>query len=404
MLDRNFFARLDDQDPLGHLVSRFRLPPGLVYLDGNSLGPLPAHVPEAVGRVIERQWGQHLIAAWNDDGWWDLPRRVGERIARLIGAPEGTVVVSDTTTVSFYKAIHAARRLRPDRPVILTDAGNFPTDLYVLASLADRTGARLEVVEPADVAARLADDVAMVALTHVDYRTGRRHPMAELEDAAEQVGAFTVWDLSHSVGAMELDVSRADMAVGCGYKYLNGGPGAPAFLYVNRRHHDMFENPIPGWWGHAEPFAMETSFRAAPGIARAQIGTPPIISLAALDAALDVFDDVDMVALRRKSETLTGYFLELVDARLEGFRVVTPREPDGRGSQVTLAHPEADRIMEALRDRGVVGDIRPPDLLRFGVAPAYQRYLDVWYAVETIRTVMESAEWREAPPQRGPVT
>lgn len=244
----------------------------------------------------------------------------------------------------------------------------------------------------------------MVALTHVDYRTGRRHPMAELEDAAEQVGAFTVWDLSHSVGAMELDVSRADMAVGCGYKYLNGGPGAPAFLYVNRRHHDMFENPIPGWWGHAEPFAMETSFRAAPGIARAQIGTPPIISLAALDAALDVFDDVDMVALRQKSETLTGYFLELVDARLEGFRVVTPREPDGRGSQVTLAHPEADRIMEALRDRGVVGDIRPPDLLRFGVAPAYQRYLDVWYAVETIRTVMESAEWREAPPQRGPVT
>lgn len=390
MLDRDHFEKLDARDPLRDLRSRFVLPVGRVYLDGNSLGPLPIHVPEVLERVVRRQWALDLIASWNDNGWWELPRRVGERIGRLIGAPPATVIAGDTTSVSLYKAVSAARRLRPDRPVILTDSGNFPTDLYVLGSVADQGGARLETVEPCRVEERLVGDVAVVCLTHVDYRTGRRHPMALLTEAAHRAGAVMVWDLSHSVGAMDLDVAEADMAVGCGYKFLNGGPGAPAFLYVNRRHHAEFQNPIAGWWGHAEPFAMESSFYPAEGIQRAQVGTQPILSMAALDAALDVFDGVDTSALRRKSESLGSAFIQLVDERLEGFDVVTPRDTEARGSQVSLAHPRADRIMGALEERGIVGDVRPPNLLRFGLAPAYQRYVDVWDAVKGLREVMEA--------------
>lgn len=404
MLGPDHFERLDATDPLGHLRERFRLPTGRVYLDGNSLGPLPFHVPEVVRRTVEDEWGVDLIASWNENGWWDLPRRVGDRIARLIGAPVGTVVAADTTTVSLYKAAAAARRLRADRDVILTDSGNFPTDLYVLGSVADQTGAHLVVVDPTEVEDRLADDVAVVALTHVDYRTGRRHAMDRLHEGAHRVGAVTVWDLSHSVGVMDLDLSDADMAVGCGYKYLNGGPGAPAFLYVNRRHHMDFDNPISGWFGHEEPFAMEPTFRPAHGIERGQTGTQPILSLVALEAALDVFEGVDPAALRRKSEMLVADAVRLVDERLDGFQLVTPRDPEMRGSQLSLTHPEAKGIMAALIARGVVGDLRPPNLLRFGLAPAYQRHMDVWEAVQAMMDVMEEEEWRRVPDRTGPVT
>lgn len=404
MLDRSHFVGLDADDPLRHLRSRFSLPSGRVYLDGNSLGPLPAHVPQAVERLVVEEWGMDLIDSWNQNGWWELPRRVGERIARLIGAPPATVIVGDTTSVSLYKAVFGARRLRPDRGVILTDSGNFPTDRYVLASVAAQTGSRVETVDPAGVEDRLGDDVAVVSLTHVDYRTGRRHPLASVTEAAHRAGAVVVWDLSHSVGAMDVDVSTADMAVGCGYKYLNGGPGAPAFLYVNERHHQDFANPIAGWWGHADPFGMEPTFRPAEGILRAQVGTQPILSLVALDAALDVFEEVDARLLRRKSERLVSAFIRLADELLAGFEVVTPRDPAARGSHVSLAHPAAQGIMSVLKARGVVGDVRPPNLLRFGLAPVYQRYVDVWEGVDTLRQVVEGEGWRQAPDQAGPVT
>ncbi|HEX2153268.1 MAG TPA: kynureninase [Acidimicrobiia bacterium] len=404
MLDRAHFEALDEDDPLAYVAGRFVLPEGIVYLDGNSLGPLPAPVPATTARMVEQQWGEGLIRSWNDNGWWDLARRVGRRIAPLLGAPPDSVIAGDTTSVALYKAVSAARRLVPDRSVILTDRGNFPTDLYVLDSVAEQTGGTLEMVAPAAIEERLADDVAVLALTHVDYRSGRRHPLAELTEAAHGVGALAVWDLSHSVGAMNLDVSDADMAVGCGYKYLNGGPGAPAFTYVNPRHHGKFDNPIHGWWGHADPFAMNLSFRAAEGIGRVQVGTQPIISLAALYAALEVFDDVDPKALRTKSERLVDGFITLVDQQLEGFEVVTPRSPEERGSHVSLSHPQAADIMAALIARGVIGDVRPPDLLRFGLAPAYLRYVDVWDCVDGIRQVMEEEGWKRARARSGPVT
>jgi len=404
MFDRSHFERLDAADPLAHLRHSFTLPDGVIYFDGNSLGPLPSHVPDVVQRTVVEEWGHDLIRSWNDHGWWDLAERVGERIAPLIGAPPGSVVAGDTTTLALYKAVAAARRLRPDRPVILTDTGNFPTDLYVLGSVAEQAGARVVTVPPDQLVERIGADVAVVSVTHVDYRTGRRHSITDIDVAAREAGALVVWDLSHSAGAMDLDLGESDFAVGCGYKYLNGGPGAPAFLYVHPRHQADFHNPIAGWWGHAEPFAMEPVYRPAPGAARTQTGTQSILGLAALGAALDVFDGVDPRALRVKSEKLVADFIGLVDERLPWFEVVTPRSPEDRGSHVSLAHPEAGRIMAALIDRGVVGDVRPPNLLRFGLAPAYQRHVEVWDAVEAVRGVMENDAWRHAPLHTGPVT
>lgn len=404
MLSRADFEARDAADPLASYRQRFALPENVTYLDGNSLGPLPRHVPDVVADVVQREWGIDLIRSWNDNGWWEMTQRVGERIARLIGAPTGSVVAGDTTTVALYKAVSAARRLRPDRHVILTDSGNFPTDLYVLSSVAEATGAALVTVPPEEVADRIGPDVAVLALTHVDYRTGRRHDMEALTTAAHAHGALVVWDLCHSAGAMPLDVANADLAVGCGYKYLNGGPGAPAFLYVHPDHQNAFVNPISGWWGHADPFAMEPHFRPAPGVRRVQVGTQPIIALAALEAALDAFDGVDMAALRHKSELLVSGFIQLVDERLSDFEVVTPRRAEDRGSHVTLAHEEATAVMAALVERGVIGDVRPPNLLRFGLAPLYQRHTDVWDAVEAIGGVMENKAWKRVATRHGPVT
>lgn len=403
VLDREYFERLDAADPLGPLADRFQLPAGVTYLDGNSLGPLPAHVPAVVADVVEQQWGRDLITSWNRHDWWNLAARTGDRIARLIGTEPGTVIAGDTTTVAVYKAVGAAQRLRPDG-AILTDSGNFPTDLYALGSLADQTGAQLEVVVPEEVAERIDGSVGVVSLTHVDYRTGRRHDMAQLTERAHSVGALIVWDLCHSAGAMDLDLASADFAVGCGYKYLNGGPGAPAFIYVNPAHHAQVENPIHGWWGHAAPFEMRTRFEPAEGVGRMAVGTQPIISLAALHAALDVFEGVDGAALRAKSETMTTNFIRLADERLEGFDVVTPRLAGARGSHVSLAHPEATSIMTALIEVGVIGDVRPPNLLRFGFAPAFQRHVDVWDAVDALEDVMADERWRQVQARSGTVT
>lgn len=404
MLDRSHFEALDAADPLAHLRDRFRLPSDVIYLDGNSLGPLPAHVPEAVEGVVRSEWGRDLIQSWNLNGWWTLAERVGERIAPLIGAPPGSVIAGDTTTVALYKAAGGARRMRPDRRVILTDDGNFPTDLYALESLARAVEAEVSVVAPDAVTDSIDESVAVVCLTHVDYRTGRRHDMSAITAAAHSAGALMVWDLSHSVGAMDLDVSEADMAVGCGYKYLNGGPGAPAFVYVHPDHQSTFDNPIAGWWGHTDPFAMDTRFTPADGIRRLAVGTQPILSMAALHSALEVFQGVDMRLVREKSERMVSDFISLADDRLPGFEIVTPREVSGRGSHVSLSHPEASRIMAALIERNVIGDLRPPNLLRFGLAPSYLRYVDVWDAVEILVDVVQTGAWRAAGGPAGPVT
>lgn len=404
MIDRSHFEKLDQGDSLAFARDRFRVPEGLVYLDGNSLGPLPTHVPGRLAQVAEVEWGQDLIRSWNANGWWELARAVGDRLAPLIGVPAGSVIAGDTTTVAVYKAAAAARRLRADRAVILTDSGNFPTDLYALSSVAQQFDAILKVVEPGEVLGAIGDHTAVVCLTHVDYRTGRRHDMAGITRAASAAGAVMVWDLSHSTGAMDLDLSGADMAVGCGYKYLNGGPGAPAFTYVHERHHESFANPIAGWWAHAEPFAMAPAFLAVNGIERIQVGTQPILSLAAFHSALEAFDGVEPGDLRRKSERLTSEFIDLVEADLPEFEIVTPRNPDDRGSHVSLAHPEANRIMRTLIAADVIGDVRPPNLLRFGFAPLYQRFVDLWEAVDRLRHIMDNDHWRDAPDPRGAVT
>lgn len=388
MVDRQHFERLDDEDPLAGLAGRFSLPEGIVYLDGNSLGPLPSHVPDAVSHVLAQEWGRDLITSWDVNGWWEMTSDVGDMIAPLLGVPSGSVIAGDTTSIALYKAASAACRLRDERSVILTDSGNFPTDLYVLGSVAQQANARLMAVAPHEVARAVDESVSVVALTHVDYRTGRRHDLAEVTAAAHDTGALVVWDLSHSTGAMDLDLSVADMAVGCGYKYLNGGPGAPAFLYVRGDHVDSLDNPIAGWWGHVEPFAMSPEFAPASGIARMQVGTQPIIALAALKSALEVFNGVDPSQLRAKSELLTDAFISLVDEFVDEVEVVTPRQARARGSHVSLAHPDAAQVMSALIAEGVIGDVRPPNLLRFGFAPAFQRFTDVWDAVEGIVRVL----------------
>ncbi len=382
---------LDADDPLLHLHDRFELPDGVLYLDGNSLGPLPRGVSRRLQQVIEDEWGAGLIRSW--DTWIDLPRTTGNKVAALIGAEPDTVIVGDSTTVNLHKVVTNAVR-NADGGRVVTDSGNFPTDLYVLASACRVAGATLDIVEPNAVDRALADDVAALVLTEVDFRTGRRHDLPTLTALAHQVGAVAVWDLAHSAGAFPIGVSAADVdyAVGCGYKYLNGGPGAPAYLYIAPRHLPTFENPVTGWFGHADPFAFAPEFTPAPGIDRAAIGTPPILSLAAFDAALDVFVDVDLAAVEAKSRSLTGLFIRLADEQLPEFEVVTP---DRRGSQVSLRHQYAYAIVRLLVDRGVIGDFRTPDVARFGLAPLYTRHTDVWNAVAQIAAAVADEPWHD---------
>jgi kynureninase len=371
------------------------LPERVVYLDGNSLGALPKHVPERMREVVEEQWGVDRIRSWNVHRWADLPLRTGDRIARLIGAEAGSVVAADTTSVNVYKAVDAARRLRSDRRVIITDTSNFPTDVYVMRGVADAADLDLKVVDR--VLDSLDESVAVVALTEVDYRTGRRYDMGAITAAAHDVGAVVVWDLAHSVGAfpVELAAVGADFAVGCGYKYLNGGPGAPAFIYVSPRHQAAFRNPITGWFGHAAPFEFSLDFVPAEGISRARVGTPHVLGLVALDAALDVFDGVDMVAVRTKSLAMTDLFMNLLEEWVGEIEVATPGEQQYRGSQVSLRHRHAFPIVQALIARGVIGDFRTPDIARFGFAPLYVRYVDVWDAAVAVRDVIDTGEWQD---------
>ncbi len=406
---------LDQQDPLRALREQFDLPPGVIYLDGNSLGVLPRATPARLAQAVAQEWGQGLIRSWNSAGWFTLPQRVGDKIAQLIGAGAGEVVAADSTSINLYKvlaaALHMAAADTPHKKRIVSERSNFPTDLYIAEALCQERGYTLTLVEPQEIEAALQDDVAVLMLTHVNYRTGAMHDMAALTAKAHARGILCVWDLAHSTGAVpvHLHAAQADFAVGCGYKYLNGGPGAPAFVWVHPRHTDRFWQPLAGWWGHAAPFEFTPDYRPAPGITRYQCGTQPILSLTALDCGLDTLLAAEalggMAAVRRKSLALTGLFMQLVRTRLhgQGFGIATPENESQRGSQVSLTRNEgAYAIVQALIARGVIGDFRAgdggqhPDILRFGLTPLYIGYADVWHAVEHLRQVMASGEWREA--------
>ena len=401
---------LDAADDLAPLRDAFVLPEGVVYLDGNSLGALPRRAVDRLRDVTEREWGRDLIRSWNANGWIDLPARVAALLAPLIGAAADEVAVADSTSVNVFKLLAGALRLRPGRRAIVSEQGNFPTDLYVAQGLAGLLGdVDLRLVPRGGLRGALADDVGVLMLTHVDFRTGEVHDMADLTRAAHEVGALALWDLAHSVGAVPVDLGGcgADLAVGCGYKYLNGGPGAPAFAYVARRLQDAFETPLSGWMGHADPFAFGTRYEPAPGVARLLCGTPPVLSLAALECGVETIARAGIDRLRTKSVALTHLFIRLAEQECGGFgfSLASPREAERRGSQVSLRHPEGYAIVQALAARGVIGDFRTPDVLRFGFAPAYVRFADAWDAVAALRAVMASREWaRSEFQEKGRVT
>lgn len=378
----------------------FSLPHGVTYLDGNSLGPLPVAARDRMAACLRDEWGEMLITGWNKAGWMNQPRALGDRIGRLIGAAPGTTVVGDTLSIKVYQALASALELRPDRRVILSDSGNFPTDLYMAEGLVRslNQGHRIETPAPEDVAAQIdaiGDDLAVLMLTEVDYRTGRRHDMPALIRAAHEVGALVIWDLAHSAGAFAVDVTGtdADFAVGCTYKYLNGGPGAPAFIYVAPRLADQVQPALSGWMGHDAPFAFYPDYRPGPGIDRMRVGTPPVLQMAALEAALDIWDQVDMDALRTKSDELCERFIAGVEATCPDLTLASPREAAMRGSQVSFRFEHGYSVIQALIARGVIGDFRAPDIMRFGFTPLYIDEGDVDRAVETLADIMSNRLW-----------
>ncbi|MCB4366428.1 kynureninase [Hydrogenophaga taeniospiralis] len=404
---------LDVQDPLRQLHDLFNIPAGTIYLDGNSLGVMPAAAPARVADVVTREWGTDLIQSWNKNGWFAMPQKVGDKIARLIGAGPGEVVATDSTSVNLFKVLSAAMNIAaadaPQRKRIVSERSNFPTDLYIAEALCRQHGMELALVEPEEIAASLSAEVAILMLTHVNYRTGAMHDMAAVTAAAHAEGILAVWDLAHSAGAVPVDLkqARADFAVGCGYKYLNGGPGAPAFVWVNPLHANRFWQPLAGWWGHATPFEFTPDYKPALGITRYQCGTQPMISLAALECGVDTVLAAEalggMAALRAKSLALTDLFIALVEERCagHGLGLATPRGHSQRGSQVCLTRDEgAYAIVQALIARGVIGDYRAgdggrhKDILRFGFTPLYIGFADVWNAVEQLKQVLETAEWK----------
>lgn len=401
---------LDAADPLASFRPLFRLPEGVIYLDGNSLGPTPASVHARLADTIDREWGQGLIRSWNGADWMGAPARIGAKIAPLIGAAAHEVTVADSTSVNLFKLLSAGLAMRPDRRVILTETGNFPTDLYMAGGLAVlapdvtvRAVARERLLEHLD------GDVAVLMLTHVHYKTGARHDMPALTAAAHAQGALALWDLSHSTGAIRIDLAgaNADLAVGCGYKFLNGGPGAPAFLYVAERLQAQARSPLTGWMGHAAPFAFSDDYAAAPGVTRFLCGTPPVLGLAALEEGVNIAASAPMDAIEAKSAALWAVFDTQMRTRCAGlgFARLGPENPAERGSHISFTHPEGYRISEALRDRGVIGDFRDPDVLRFGLTPLYLGYEDVWRGAEIIREIMDGEHWRRyAPPVPGAAT
>ncbi len=409
----------DAADPLRHLRNQFTIPDGVIYLDGNSLGVMPKKAAARAAEVVTQEWGQGLIRSWNTAGWFSLPQRLGNRISPLIGAGQDEVVVTDSTSINLFKVLSAALSItaqdHPEKRVIVSERSNFPTDLYIAEGLCKERGFTLQLVEPEEIAVALTRDVAVLMLTHVNYRTGAMHDMAALTSAAHAAGALTIWDLAHSAGAVPVDLrgAGADFSIGCGYKYLNGGPGAPAFVWVNPRHADRFWQPLSGWWGHASPFAFTADYQPAHGIARYLCGTQPIVSLSLLECGLEGFEAAvplgGMAALRTKSLALSDLFIQLVEERCQGYGLglATPRDHAQRGSQVCLTREHnaegsgAFAIVQALIARGVIGDFRAgdggihKDILRFGFTPLYIGYEDVWNAVEHLRQVLETAEWKK---------
>lgn len=393
----------DENDPLSAYRDQFHIPKGVIYLDGNSLGAMVKTAPERVRHAVEQEWANDLISSWNKAGWWELPQSLGAKIAPLVGAATDSVIVTDSTTINLYKALHAALALRPDRNVILAEKDNFPTDLYISEGvMAGREnmqrrliGERAKGLEEA-----LKDDVAVVLLSHVDYRTGALLDMQAITQKVQAAGAIMVWDLCHSAGVvpMSLDDCNVDFAVGCTYKYLNGGPGSPAFIYANKAHHDYIEQPLTGWWAHAEPFAFKQEFEVGKGLRAFLCGTQGILSMTALDAALDVFKDVNIKAIREKSVALTSLFENLTLEQCHGFGigVFSEKEATKRGSQISLTHENAYEIMQALIDRGVIGDFRQPNILRFGFSPLYVSFDDVRNAAQILLDILTTGAWQEA--------
>lgn len=390
---------LDRADPLAAFREQFSLPEGVIYLDGNSLGPLPKATAGRLATVIAQEWGEGLIRSWNSAGWIDLPRRIGDKIAQLIGAGPGEVIVADSTSLNLFKVLAAALKLNPGRRVLLSEPENFPTDLYMAQGLIELLGQthELRLVTPDQLADALTAETSVLFLTHVNYRSGRMHNMAELTARAHAVGALVIWDLAHSAGALPVDLTgaQADFAVGCGYKYLNGGPGAPAFVYVAQRHQERFSQPLSGWLGHAQPFAFDWKYEPARGIARYLCGTQPVLSLAALECGVDPLLACDLPTLRAKSLTMTDLFITLVEEQCAGYglQLVTPREAHRRGSQVSFRHPDGYPMIQALIARGVIGDFRAPDILRFGFTPLYLRYADVWHAAAILADILHTRAW-----------
>jgi kynureninase len=399
---------LDAADPLAFTRERFTLPPGIIYLDGNSLGALPVATATRLAQVTEREWGDDLIASWNTHDWIGAPTRIAAKLAPIVGARPSELLIADSTSVCLFKLLAAAVQARPGRRTILTRERNFPTDLYVAQGLAKMLGLTLKAVAPDEIINAIDTDTAVVTLTHVDYRSAAIHDMARINAAANAAGALAVWDLSHSAGAIALDLNGTgcDLAVGCGYKYLNGGPGAPAFLFVAERLQNELRPPLQGWMGHTDPFAFDDDYRPAPGILRFLTGTPSILALAALEAGLETFDGIAMADIEAKARALSQQFVDEVESRCGGeLRLASPRDPAPRASHVSFAHPEGYAMMQALIARGVIGDFRAPDLLRFGFAPLYNRFEGAWRAADILGEIVTTREWDQPRfRERKPVT
>lgn len=398
--DRAWCEAMDRSDPLAPLREQFVLPDGMIYLDGNSLGAMPRAASPRTLDVVTREWGTDLIKSWNSAGWFDLPVRLGDKLAPLIGAGTGEVIVCDSTSQNLFKVLSAAVAMRPDRSVLILEGSNFPTNNYIAEGVAAATGGRVTVrlCEKDAIADAIDEDTIAVAITHVHYKSGHVHDMAAITARAQAAGALAIWDLCHSAGAMPVDLNgcNADFAVGCTYKYLNGGPGSPAFLFVAARHQDAAHQPVTGWWGHAAPFAFEPGYRPQAGLRQFLIGTQPILSMALVEIGLDIHLSADMAAIRAKSMALTDLFIRRVEQRCagHGFTLASPRDAAARGSQVSFAHADGYPIMRALIAAGVIGDFRAPDTVRFGFTPLYVGYADVWDAVERLGAIMDGDIWK----------